>query len=1369
MNLTALKSFAPAMRRQLIEAVTRKLDTALTGDTADLRAARRQVDALRREAMKDRDGLIERVAYTWFNRLAALRFLDAKGWHPFRARVLTPTSSEETQPEILKLFRNGELHADLRPHIAAQRLNDLLDGRLPSADPLREVYRALVLAACHYYHAQMPFLFEALDDETELLLPDDLLSEMSVAQGFRDAIRDEDCAEVEVLGWLYQFYISEKKDAVMARKRAVPSEDIPAVTQLFTPHWIVRYLVENALGRLWLQSRPASRLRDHMPYYVEEVASDQWLVTSHSPLATDKEDHHGSQRLQGTDRVAEGDATGGGNLHSQQDHAEGRALRPDQPDATGDRVGAVEHRGGAGAQVDGGVQAFPLHQPGLFGRTGDATAAGATAGDAAGRTHDDRRQPDRGSEQDASGASGEAGLVESDQWLVTSPSPLVTSPSPLVTSHSPLVTSHSPLVTNLQDIRLIDPACGSGHMLTYAFDLLFKMYEEEGYAPADIPALILQHNLHGLEICPRAAQLAQFALLCKARQHTRKAFTEPTQPQVLCLQDVAVTDEEMRAWAKAMGNALTPAERAQAVAQVAQFAQHTRTFGALIQPVLRGDEIAALQVKVGADAPAGDLIVQVAHDKVRLALRQAELLTQRYHVVVANPPYMGGKQMNPAIKEVAAEQYPDSKADLFAMFIERGFQLVVPCGWSAMVTMQSWMFLSSYEVLREKLLEEKTIYSMVHMANMVMGIAFGTAATVWKNERSTSHKGQYSYVAYEDLTESNQPFEFPVKNARLKSASANDFKKIPGSPIAYWVSSKLLKKFTESKQLYEFSISDGQNITADNGKYVRFHWEVESQKVGVNRGKWVFYAKGGQYRKWYGNLEYVVDWSDKARSHYRAHPSARVIPEYLWFKEGVTWTLITSSKQSFRFLPSTATFDKGGSSIFFRDAKTLKKTLLFLNTCISDYLLKMFNTTLNLQVDDVRKLPLSPTDINIASEFVDELIQIARNDWNNFETSWDFRDLPLLRSGEWRVESGQKEVTSDQWLVESGQAEEVASDEWLVASHSPLVTSHSPLKGDTLEASWNNWAAYLRENIATMQRLETENNRLWIAAYGLQDELTPEVPEDEITLARPERRKDMAAFLSYAVGCMMGRYALSTPGLILADAGATLDDYWRKVNSGEWLVASNSPLSTSNSPLSTSHFTPDADGLIPILDGEWFDDDIVARAREFLRVTFGPATLAQNIAFIEESLGKDLRSYFSTQFYKDHLQTYKKRPIYWLFRSPKGGFACLMYLHRYTKDTVNGVLNRYLREFIGKLEARIAQLDLALTLEGAPARDKTRMSKEREQMRRTLRECQDWERDVLLPLALRRIEIDLDDGVKVNYLKLGPALAPIPGLGAKEE
>ena len=424
----------------------------------------------------------------------------------------------------------------------------------------------------------------------------------------------------------------------------------------------------------------------------------------------------------------------------------------------------------------------------------------------------------------------------------------------------------------------------------------------------------------------------------------------------------------------------------------------------------------------------------------------------------------------------------------------------------------------------------------------------------------------------------------------------------------------------------------------------------------------------------------------------------------MWFREGVTWTLVTSAKRSFRLLPSFATFDKGGSSIFFNSADDLKTSLLFLNTGVAEYLLDIFNTTINLQVDDVRKLPITPSKISVRNDTCDILVGIARADWDNFETSCDFRDQPLLRPG---------------------------------------------LKGATLEASWRNWEVQSAAAIRQMQELETENNRLFIAAYGLDGELQPEVPEEQITLARADPRKDMAALLSYAVGCMFGRYSLDQPGLILADAGVTARDYLVRI------------------PHPT--FAPDTDGILPVLDGDWFPYDIVERFRKFLCVAYSEATLAENLAFIEASLGKELRRYFVRDFYKDHLKTYKKRPIYWMFSSPEGSFQALIYLHRYTRDTVNLLLNEYVREFVGKLEDKHRQLTSITLHDSARPGDRTKAAKDLGKIDKTLKELRAWDRDVLLPLAHQRIELDLDDGVKVNYLKFKGAVVNIPGLDKGEE
>ena len=1150
-----------------MEAVTRKLDFVLHAQTPDYRSTfAPQVKALRMLAQTDRAGLIERVAYTWFNRLAALRFMDAKGWHPFRARVLTPASATETQPELLKLTRTGALPEELRRHTDPVRLNDLLDGRIPSPDAQGEVYRHLVLAACRFYNALLPSLFEKLDDETELLLPDDLLTEHSVVHGFRTEISDEDCAEVELLGWLYQFYISERKDQVMARKSAVSTEDIPSVTQLFTPHWIVRYLVENSLGRLWLLNRPGSKLREHMPYYIAESAE----------------------------------------------------------------------------------------------------------------------------------APGEGGRVPEDFLKITKP----------------------------EELKLLDPASGSGHMLTYAFDLLCRIYEEEGYAPSDIPALILRHNLYGLEICARAAQLSQLALVFKAREKSRR-FLQPEQmvpPNIIELREVSFEKDELADYFKAIGGDPLPPRRdpASLIPDASSFEkllhqfEEAKNFGSLIQPCLTEQEIQRARLEIvnrQSKIANVDLMITSTHYKVLRVLEQAEALTQRYHVVVANPPYMGSGAMHQEFKSFVEVHFPDSKADLSVIFIERISSLALKGGLIAMVTMHNWMFLSSYRDMRRHLLQSSTLTTMAHFGigaftTLNSKVVQTTAFCLVNGVSSRVHKPDFFR-----LVAGNEE----AKDAALRSMahrfsllSQGDFEDIPASPIAYWATRKVVEAFSKGTPVGEYFFSDGLTKTGNNAKYLRKWWEV-SRCLAADPERYRICVKGGDVRKYFGNTDTLVVWNIQARQHYRQDNVARITPEYLWQAQGLSWTKVTSARSTFRWFGEGMIAETGGPAIFAKDgaAEHMYLGLACLSSRVAEHLIEMVNPTLNIQTADILGLPLAKNVSSAVIGATKKCVSIARADWDNFETSWDFRDLPLLRPD---------------------------------------------IKLQSLEKSWDALSKVWNTNIARMQELETENNRLFIAAYGLQDELKPEVPGDQITLARPDVRKDMAAFLSYAVGCMMGRYSLDKPGLILANAGESLREYLEKVGL----------------PQEKLTFTPDEDGIIPVLDGEWFEDDIFARTREFLRATFGEATLRENIRFIEESLGRELRTYFLADFYKDHLQTYKKRPIYWMVQSPRKGFQCLIYLHRYTKDTVNLVLNRYLRDYQAKLRNRLAHLTGAQAT-AATAREKTEARKETDKLTKILHECAEWERQTVLPLAQQRIELDLDDGVKTNYLKLGEALAPIAGLAAKEE
>ncbi|MHA1279897.1 MAG: BREX-1 system adenine-specific DNA-methyltransferase PglX [Candidatus Helarchaeota archaeon] len=596
-------------------------------------------------------------------------------------------------------------------------------------------------------------------------------------------------------------------------------------------------------------------------------------------------------------------------------------------------------------------------------------------------------------------------------------------------------------------------------------------------------------------------------------------------------------------------------------------------------------------------------------------------------------------------------------------------------------------------------------------------------------------------VDFKDSEEKERQF-FNKKN--WFTANQNDFQKIPGAPIAYWViaywvNENVMRIFQIGQSFYDFTISDGQNKTGDNEKYVREFWETNKKQIGKGR-RWIFYAKGGGYRKWYGNLESIVDWSEKAREHYRKDKICRILPEYLWYQIGITWSLVTSNYPSFRILPSDATFDVGGSSLFLKNNDYLEYFLAFLNTKLTSLLVMVYNPTMNYQIRDIRNLPVILSSVNLfklVKETSKSSIGLSKEEWDSRETSWDFQQNELLR----HKTSG------------------------------------------CIEEAYQNYCNYWREKFFQLHANEEELNRMFIEIYGLQEELTPVVELKDITILKeeteigegksekvegknweeivaqlhsPERRQALKErlkfkkeeivkqFISYAVGCMFGRYSLDKPGLILANQGETLQDYLKQVPNPS--------------------FMPDADNIIPVLEDAYFTDDIVGRFQEFLKVSFGEAHFEENLRFIEDALSKSIRQYFVRDFYKDHIKRYKKRPIYWMFSSPKRGFNALIYMHRYRPDTVSRLLNEYLREFINKLEARQRHLKNIYLSESSSPRERKAADKELTRIERLLKELREYERNVLYPLAARKIEIDLDDGVKVNYCKFGEALYPIPGL-----
>lgn len=1153
MDTSKLKKFAQFARSSLIEQVDLKLDTILAADSLARRESAEAVKTLEKAISNNsREYVIERVAYIWFNRFCALRFMDVNRYT--RVGVVSPTEGQ-FQPEILAEAKMGHIDEDMVPAAVRQEIQSLLSGRTPSRDSQGEAYRLLVVAACRDWHRNMPFLFQHIDDYTELLLPDDLLSENSILAHTREAMTPDACESVEVIGWLYQFYISEKKDQIfegLKKNQKITPNNIPAATQLFTPHWIVRYLVQNSLGRLWLLNRPQSRLAEQMEYYIP----------------------------------------------------------PEQPDT--------------------------------------------------------------------------------DFLKINGP----------------------------EDIKVCDPACGSGHMLTYAFDLLYDIYEEEGYNPSEIPENILTHNLYGIELDERAGELAAFALTMKARERQRRFFSKGIRPNICVLENIRFDEDELKHYIEFVGHKLFTVPLQTTLRQF----EEANNFGSLIRPNA-ADVRDMLRVLETKDV-AGQLFINITHQKVLKALRQADYLNRKYHIAIANPPYMNSKGMTERTKKFAEKHYHSVKSNLFSMFMVRIPEIVKPGGGIGLMTPISWMSLSSFEALRLSLLEHATITSFIQPEYNAFWDSAHVAICAFTLQLSPNdeYEGTYINLAgfYGAEIQSIKALE-AIKNKQCSyryQANGSCFKKIPGSPIAYWI--KGISNFNKRK-VGDLFISGGRNKTHNNEKYLRFCWEVS-----IASSKWMPYANGGDFRKYCGNDLEVIDWSEPARKNYESH-GGLVNPKFFG-KEGITWSLVTSAINGFRIKYESQQYSSGSPTIFNKNFSCDYILLGILNSTIADYYLKAINPTVNTTVSDVLSLPyMELNGSTTVIENVTNAISISRKDWDSFETSQSFKSLQLLEPHYRRIRLN--------------------------------------IAIENLHTRW-------RTMTLAMQRLEEENNRIFIDAYGLQDELTPDVPLKEITLTRnPHYRyggdkteeelealllaDTMREFISYAVGCMFGRYSLDKPGLILANQGETLADYLAQV------------------PEPT--FMPDKDNVIPMLDGDWFADDIAERFRRFLRVTFGEEHYEENLRFIEEALnvkGKrsySLRDYFLSEFYTDHLKRYKKRPIYWLFSSPKGSFNALIYMHRYRPDTVSVVLNDYLREFRAKLLARKNHLEALGISASASQGEKTKALKEIEKISKMIAEVDAYERDTLYPLATQQLEIDLDDGVKANYPKFGAALKKIPGLEAKDD
>lgn len=1152
----------------MMSQVGARLEQVLRSDSVEVREKEKVVAKLRdqiREKSKER--VIEEAAYIWFNRFCALRFMDVNRYTFIG--IVSPAAGR-TQPEILFQAKQGVFDEYL--NVDKKRVVELINNVAASTNPQQEAYRLLLKAACSAYYRQLPFLFADIEDYTELLMPEDLLSQNSILQQIRDVLTEETCQDVEVIGWLYQFYISEKKDEVMARKSAVPSEDIPAVTQLFTPHWIVRYLVENSLGRLWMLNHPDSKVVERMEYYIKSSPPE-----GQSP-----------------------------------EHVEG----------------------------------------------------------------------------------------EGQEYIkISSP----------------------------EEIKICDPACGSGHMLTYAFDLLSAIYEEQGYDAVKIPGLILKHNLFGVEIDERAGQLAAFALMMKAREKDADFFGRGIEPNICVMENISFSEGEIKVYMDKVGGDLFTQDLWFGLQQF----EDAKTFGSLIRPQIKNPGF--IREKLKARGIFEDLFLYETNSKVQKSLMMAEYLSQRYHVVVTNPPYFG-KGMNLDYKNFAKDFYPKSKSDTFAMFIERNCDLAILNGYLGFMTPFVWMFITSFENLRLFLIKNKTITSLIQLEySGFEGATVPICTFTLINHRDVNYSGAYIRLSEFKGADNQEPrTKEAISNPDcgwFYLASAQDFRKIPGAPIAYWLRHNVFSFFEKKAPLnsqIDFQIG---MVTGNNQSYVRNWYEVSVEKIGFkissrnealnSNKKWFPYAKGGEFRKWSGNKLEVVNWEEDGKLlRTTLDPSGNRIWAHNFnldkiFKPSISWNAITSSTNSFRYFEEGFLFDSAGGLGQPKKSVNIYSILGYLNSYVAKYLIPIINPTLNLPPGYLGVLPCIERNNQL---LVEKLVHISEKDWNFSEISWDF-------------------------------------------GH-PRILDYSD-EGKKIEIAFSLLHEEFQAMISETKELEEQNNEMFITAFELEDEIDPKVPKEDISLLcnpfyrysgikdlkKPIQRiisDNLKELISYSMGCLFGRYSLDKDGIILANLGEGIDNYLR-------LCPKPS-------------FMPNKDNIIPVLDGEWFDDDISERTKEFLMVTFGEDNFSENLKFLENSIGRDLRDYFLRDFYDEHVKMYKKRPIYWMFSSPNGTFNALIYMHRYTPDTVSIVLNSYLRPFIEKLTAYKNHQNQIAVKSDSDQRQKTKAEKEIASVDRMLNELKEYEEEVLFPLAAQKIEIDLDDGVLVNYRKFGKALKYVKGL-----
>lgn len=1156
-NKSALKKFATEARKELLERV--ELQARKIGITADSieKATVESSDAVfidgkqlsdveRRQRNKlikrieeiGFDRVMEETAYTWFNRFIALRFMEVNDYLPTKVRVLSSDNADSAEPDMMKEALSLDLELDKE-----------LVYELKMANKTDELFKYLIKVHCNDLNRYMPFMFETIEDYKEILFPEGLLGIDSFVRQLTDTevIPEENWEKIEIIGWLYQYYIADEKDRVFKAKAKYKTDEIPYATQLFTPDWIVQYMVQNSLGRYWTEAHP-----------------------EHEELITNWE-------------------------------------------------------------------YFLKHQ--------------------------------------------QEGFQE---------------------KIAPYVNKE----LNVEEIKCFDPAMGSGHILVYMFDVLYEIYSKCGYMEREIPRLIIEKNLYGLDIDDRAYQLASFSIVMKALQYNRR-FLRSIERDGLTMNLASI--QETNCWTDEAIAYIAGKDNGEAFHSVKAFFQqytNAKTFGSLVKVTETDTGFLENRLKEIRENPVTDLFQEEKREHVLellpILIKQTKIMGQQYDIVVMNPPYMGLGSMNSELTDFLRKNYPDSKADLFASFMEVDHYLK-KSGFYAAINQHSWMFLTSYEKLRKKIIENKFIDTMLHLGprafEEIGGEVVQSTAFVLRNIKMKNSSG--SYLRLIEMGTAREKKEKTIEAVKIPTIShkysfnQENFSKIPGSPIAYWVSSQIVKLFEEvhshnKKIETKVGLSSG-----DNNRHLRYWFEVDINKTYLkaedsrdfldSQCKWAPLNKGGSYRKWFGNNEYVIDWSNNG-SNIKNTINSTIRNERYYFKECLTWSDVSTGKFSIRSSPKGFIFADAGPALFSSEI-SLNYLLGLFNTKVVNELMNIINPTMHYKPGNVLNIPIIENEeykIKI-EELSNQNLNISINEWDSFEYSWDFKKHSLMKFSTTKIDDAFKQ-----------------------------------------------WTNFTKLEFNKMKLNEEEINRIFINLYELKNEISSDVLDEDITLRIANLERDVKSFISYAIGCSFGRYSLDEDGLIYA--GGEFD------------------------PTRYVTMSVDKDNILPILSNSYFEDDIVTKFVNFVRVAFSEDTLEENLDFIADAIGRKksetareaIRRYFLNDFFKNHVQTYKKRPIYWLFTSGKEkAFNCLIYMHRYDETTLSRIRTDYLHEVQIRMDAE--KKDLLSIIEGDYTKKEISDAKKAlKSLDKKIDELKAYD-ELLHHMADKKIPIDLDDGVKHNY------------------